>query len=144
MTKLAEAFAKSGHYSVSYKNKYDIGVVEIKLPTVSEIQKFDDGKYYRRTAFPCGKGAVVNITIFGEVRFLRKVHSNTVIKAYAKIVEKTIANSSLKKFYNLDIQLVNPNTTTYAGVKITQLVSKKETGRVFNCPQGGAIVTYLY
>jgi len=123
------------------KKTYHIGVVEYKLSNLSDdIQKLDDGRFFKRTAIPCGRGIVVNITVFGEVKHLRRLKSNDVAKVHAVITEKRIINSSIRKFYNLDFDLVHPNSKIEAKVKIAQKVSKDETGRVFDCPQGGSIV----
>lgn len=140
MTKLAEAFKESGKYITSYDIKYHIGIIDFKLSNLSEEISIIGAKFYKRTAIPCGKGAVVNITVFGELKFLRKLKSNNTYKVNAIIMKKTIHNGSVKEFYNLDLELVHPKSKIDAKVKITQKVSKKETGRVFSCPQGGSIV----
>lgn len=141
MTTLAQAFAQSGKYVVSYRKKYHVGIVEFKLSNLSEeINKLDDGRYFRRTALPCGKGTVVNVTVFGELKYLRRLQKNKSYKVGAAITEKTIANGNVRKFYNLDLSLVHPDSNVVAEIKVTQQVSKKETGKIFKCPQGGAIV----
>lgn len=142
MTQIAQAFAKTGKTVVSYNEIYDIGIVELKLSNLSdEISKLNDSRQYRRFSLPCGQGAVVNVTIFAkEYRFLKRLQKNRTYKVYAKITQKTIANGSVRTFYNLDLELVHPNAVVYAAVKVVQNVSKTEEGRVFNCPQGGAIV----
>ena len=105
-----------------------------------EISKLDDGRFYRRFSLPCGKGVFVNITVFGEPKYLRRLKRNNSYKVSAIIMNKTITNGSVRKFYNIDFNLVRPSTPVSALLKVVQQVAKKEEGKIIPCPQGGAIV----
>lgn len=144
MTQMESAFAQSRINFIDYRVKYHIGIVEFKLSNLrGEISRLDDGRLYRRFSLPCGRGVVVNVTVFSkEHRFLKKLQKNSIYKFRAVIIEKIIINNGSKRlFYNLDLELVHPDIAITARAKVVQSVSKTEEGLVHNCPQGGAIVT---
>ena len=68
MTTIQEAFAQTSLYAVSYKPVASLGLTWFKTQNLSEVLTIE-GKFARRTALPCGKRAVVNITVFGEKQF---------------------------------------------------------------------------
>ncbi len=136
-----EKKSKKDFYKVTFKKHVTVGIVNMRVPMLSGLQVLPDGRDYRRTALPCGKESVVNISIFGKRKFLQKISSNSVITAKAVIMKKTIKKpGGNRSFYNLDLHLVHPKTEVDACIKVAQQISKGETGIVYNCPQGGAIV----
>lgn len=141
MTAIAQAFAKTNMKAVSYKEIAKLGVTYFKVSNLNEeIIKIETDKFFRRGSLPCGKGAVVNISVFGEPKYLRRIEKNTTFKAEAIITKKTIANGNVREFHNLDLHLINPSKITTCVVKVVQSVGRNESGKVYKNPQLGAIV----
>jgi hypothetical protein len=135
MQKMSDVSNQSGNYVVSYKEKYHVGIVNFKMNNLSdEISQLDDGRFYRRFSLPCGKGVVVNITVFGESKYLKRLKRNNSYKVSAIIMKKTIANGSVREFYNIDFDLVRPSVPVSAKLKVVQQVAKKEEGKIIPCP----------
>lgn len=141
MTAIAQAFAKTNMKAVSYKEIAKLGITYFKVSNLNEeIIEIEKKKFLRSGSLPCGKGSVVNISVFGELKYLRKIEKNTTFKAEAIITKKTIANGNVKEFHNLDLHLINPKKITTCEVKVVQNIGRNESGKVYKNPQQGAIV----